>query len=190
MKERQGRRNEGLRAGWFAAANEILAGEGYGALKLATLCRRLGVTTGAFYHSFDSWQAFTDALLDAWLTERTDHTAQIVRTEKDPATRLRLMIGAGSELLHATEAAIRVWAGVDERVARVQREVDHRRYEVVFEAASDLVGPDRAEAYTVWALSTLVGYEMLAAEHDHSHLLWALEQVLAQAEDEASRRTD
>lgn len=185
MTERPVRRNESLRASWFEGANEILATDGYGALKLAPLCKKLGVTTGSFYHSFDNWQDFTDALLDAWLDERTQQTVEIVSQYADPVERLLMLAEASSELLHQTEAAIRVWAGVDERVAVVQRKVDDGRYQVVLEAMTPLVGPERAEQYTVWGLSTLIGYEMVAGQHGQEHLLWSLQRILADARADA-----
>lgn len=181
MTERQVRRNGSLRDAWFQAANEILAGEGYGALKLAPLCQRLGVTTGSFYHSFDSWQDFTDALLDAWLEERTQQTVDIVNQHTDPVDRLLMLADASTQLLHRTEAAIRVWAGVDERVGAIQRQVDDRRYQVVHAALVETVGAELAPRYATWALSTLVGYEMLADGHDREQLAWSLQQVLAAA---------
>lgn len=182
MTERTVRRNETLRAAWFDAANEVLANEGYGALKLSTLCTRLGVTTGSFYHSFDSWQDFTDSLLSNWLAERTEQTVAVARETADPVDRLRLLVQASFELMHRTESAIRVWAGVDARVGAVQRKVDDLRYQVVHEAMTVLVGPERAEAYAVWGVSTLIGYEMIAADHGSEHLLWCLEQILADAQ--------
>jgi AcrR family transcriptional regulator len=182
LSEKPVRRNEALRDAWFAGAYEILASDGYGGLKLAPLCKRLGVTTGSFYHSFDNWQDFTDSLLATWLHERTEATVQIVRQYDDPVERLRTLAQASFELLHRTEAAIRVWSGVDERVAVIQRKVDEGRYQVVLEAMTSIVGPHRAEQFTVWGLSTLIGYEMIAADHSSEHLMWSLEQLLALAE--------
>ncbi|NYI45383.1 AcrR family transcriptional regulator [Nocardioides aromaticivorans] len=181
MTERQVRRNGSLRDTWFQAANEILASQGYGALKLAPLCQRLGVTTGSFYHSFDNWQDFTDALLDAWLEQRTQQTVDIVNQHADPVDRLLMLAEASSRLLHRTEAAIRVWAGVDERVGAIQRQVDEKRYQVVHAALVETVGAELAPRYASWALSTLVGFEMLADGHDREQLVWSLEQVLAAA---------
>ena len=186
MSEKPARRNEALRDAWYAGAYEILASEGYGVLKLAPLCKRLGVTTGSFYHSFDNWQDFTDHLLADWLVDRTEQTVSIVNRHDDPVLRLRMLAQASFELLHRTEAAIRVWSGVDDRVAAVQRKVDEGRYQVVLDAMTSIVGPERAEAFTVWGLSTLIGYEMIAAEHASEHLLWSLEQILALAETTAA----
>lgn len=178
MARHSTRRNQDLRATWFEAAHDILATEGYGGLKLSPLCGRLGVTTGSFYHSFASWSDFTDALLQTWYDERTKQTVAIARATEDPVRRLQMLLEASSALLHRTEAAIRVWAGVDDRVGKVQREVDDQRYQVVHEAMATMVGAEHAERFAVWGLSTLIGYEMIAADHDRRHLEWSLSQIM------------
>lgn len=188
MTERQVRRNEALRDSWFEAAHQILATEGYGGLKLAPLCKRLGVTTGSFYHSFDNWQDFTASLLDNWLRERTELLAEIARKDPDPLQRLQLLIGNVVAFNHRAEAAIRVWAGVDERVAAIQRKVDEGRYGAALEALEALVGPELAPSFAVWGLSTAVGYEMLSEAHPPERLQWALGRLLENVEAEARNR--
>lgn len=182
MSGRPVRRNSALRETWFAAAFEILATQGYAGVSLKPLCRHMGVTTGAFYHSFDGWQEFTHALLDTWLRERTEATVAIARRTADPVERLRLLARAASELPHRTEAAIRVWAAVEPSVEAVQRRVDDGRYAVVHEAMTSLVGPEGAERFTVWGLSTLIGFEHIADRHASADLLWGIEQVLDAAQ--------
>jgi AcrR family transcriptional regulator len=174
-------RNEQLRQPWFEAAQEILSTEGYGSLKLATVCKKLGVTTGAFYHSFGSWQDFTDALLENWRRERTTQLIELAESQGDPVAQLQLLAGVSGDLRHRTEAAIRVWASVDPRVGEVQRSVDDDRYNVVVAAMAGLVGPEHAEHFAVWGLSTLVGFEQLSHRHSTEDLLWALSQILAAA---------
>lgn len=181
MTERPVRRNEALRATWFDGAHEILATDGYGALKLAPLCKRLGVTTGSFYHSFTNWQDFTDALLDAWLHDRTQRLAEVASASGDPAKALEMLIGNVFDFNHRAEAAIRVWAGVDDRVAAIQRQVDDGRYQAALTALTSLVGPELAPRFAVWGLSVTIGYEMLSDTHPAEHLLWSLEKVLEHA---------
>ncbi len=41
----------------------MLSDLGYGGLKLAEVCNRLGVTTGSFYHCFPGWPAYTRELV-------------------------------------------------------------------------------------------------------------------------------
>jgi AcrR family transcriptional regulator len=181
MTDRPVRRNETLRDTWFDAANEILASEGYGALKLAALCKKLGVTTGSFYHSFNNWQDFTESLLANWLAERTEQIILIAQQNADPVDQLTMLRQAAGEFFHRSEAAIRVWAGVDDRVAAVQRKVDEDRPRTVAQAMPQIDGPERAESYATWAVGTLIGYEMLSAHQQREDLLWALEMILENA---------
>src|SRR4051794_28641961 len=55
----------------FDAGIDVLSDLGYGGLKLAEVCNRLGVTTGSFYHYFASWSAYTRALVSHWMQART-----------------------------------------------------------------------------------------------------------------------
>ena len=41
------------RDAYYDTGLDVLSDLGYGGLKLAEVCRRLGVTTGSFYHYFD-----------------------------------------------------------------------------------------------------------------------------------------
>lgn len=188
MADKAVRRNAALRDSWFAAAYEILASQGYGALKLAALCEKVGVTTGSFYHSFDNWQDFTDSLLSAWLTDRTDATIALAHQSVDPAERIGILIQATENLMHRTEAAIRVWAGVDPKVAAIQRQVDQSRFSVLHEGMCEIVGPELADQFAVWGLSTVIGYEMVADTHPIEHLLWSIRQIFAAAQ-QAGRAT-
>ena len=78
----------GLKDRYFEAAQEILATEGYGGLKLAAVCKYLGVTTGSFYHSFESWGDFTNAFLLNWRRERTTLLAELAKSgDPSPSSR-------------------------------------------------------------------------------------------------------
>ncbi len=159
---------------FFDAAFDILATEGYGGLKLAPLCRRLGLTTGAFYHSFESWQQFTDALLDHWLQDRTLRLADLARAEPDPAQRVEMLLQVGVGLPHRAEAAIRVWAGIDPTVRALQSAVDSERLAAVTEAFEGVV-KDKREAARLGhaALYLVIGYEQAAAQEPDA-LEWGL----------------
>jgi len=169
---------DALERRFFDAAHEILAGEGYGALKLAAVCDRVGLTTGAFYHLFDSWQDFTDQLLADWLRERTEVTAELARRLGDPVTQLETLLEASVTLRHASEAAIRVWAGTDARVEKVQRAVDEGRYAVVLEAMRRIVGKRDASRFAWWGINVLVGFEHSTHSQTPADLRWQLEMVL------------
>ena len=103
--------SESTKHRFFVAGMEILAEDGLGGLKLAALCRRVGVTSGSFYHFFDSWQDFARQLVESWRDEHTVQAAEIARAEVDPAERVELLLRFGVSLPHAAEAAIRAWSG-------------------------------------------------------------------------------
>ena len=71
---------------------EVLSDLGYGGLKLAEVCNRLGVTTGSFYHYFSSWSAFGQELVAYWVHARTVRVADNLRAEPDPRRRVDVLI--------------------------------------------------------------------------------------------------
>jgi AcrR family transcriptional regulator len=184
--------NDSLQDRYYVAGLQILAEDGYGGLKLAPLCARLGVTTGAFYHSFDSWQDYTTRLIDHWHTERTTRTSELARSQGDVNERIDLLMQAGISLPHSAEAAIRVWAGIDPAVAAVQEDVDRERLSAVTEAFEALIGdPESAAVLARAALYLLIGYEQSTGAHDVATLEWSLQQfrALATAMAESSPKT-
>jgi AcrR family transcriptional regulator len=60
-------RGEETRAQLIQAAAQAFAEQGYDATSVAEICRRAGVSKGAFYHHFDSKQDLFLDLLDFWL---------------------------------------------------------------------------------------------------------------------------
>ncbi|HEY1134824.1 MAG TPA: TetR/AcrR family transcriptional regulator [Nocardioides sp.] len=169
---------------FFEAGLDLLADEGYGALKLAPLCRRVGVTTGSFYHAFPNWPGYTTALLQHWFRERTARAADIASSETDPARRVELLVRAAIDLPHGAEAAIRVWAGVDTEVAKLQQEVDEQRLTTVSEAIAAAMPAESHELAQHLAQSAfflLVGYEQSHATGGRDALEWALRLIQEQA---------
>lgn len=175
-------RSKESKSRFFVAGMGILAEDGFGGLKLADLCRRVGVTTGSFYHSFDSWQDFTRQLVENWRDERTLQAAELARAEVDPAERVELLLRLGVSLPHSAEAAIRVWAGIDPEVGAIQESVDRERLDTVTEAFAELIDdPDEALDLARVAFYVVVGFEQATGDHD----LRALERFLRALQDRA-----
>ena len=167
------------RESYFEAGLEILADLGLGRLKLAEVCRRLGVTTGSFYHYFTSWNAYTRELLSYWREDRTIKSAEVFRQESDPRKRIQAIIKAALSLPHGAEAAIRTWSSVDAEVHAVQVEVDRDRFKLCYEYALEIVGDTRqAEVFADWAVYLLVGYEQSTLERDPQIYEWISNQML------------
>lgn len=164
---------------FFEMGLGILAELGPPGLKLAELCRRLGVTTGAFYHHFDKWASYTDGLLDYWLEERTAKLLMLAEQHSDPRARLDFLVQVGLNLPHRSESAIRVWSGSNAKARSVQEAVDNARFTAMQRDITQIVG-DEAEAskFAHWALYLLTGYEQVSLPENRPALEWSVRMLL------------
>jgi AcrR family transcriptional regulator len=167
------------RESYFEAGLDVLSDLGYGGLKLAEVCNRLGVTTGSFYHYFSSWPAFTKELVADWMHGRTVQVIEAVRAEPDPRRRIDTLIQVGLTLPHGAEAAIRVWSSVDPQVYLVQAAVDQQRFDIMYESAFEILQNKRqAQMFAAWGVYLLVGYEQATLPRDTNALEWIVGQLL------------
>jgi AcrR family transcriptional regulator len=168
------------RESYFDAGLEVLSDLGYGGLKLAEVCNRLGVTTGSFYHYFASWSAYTRALVQHWMQARTVSMLDAIRTEPDPRRRIDALILKGLALPHGAEGAIRVWSAIDAEVRAVQAAVDRQRFDFLVESAFEILRDEhQAQVFASWALYLLVGYEQAALPpRDDGDIEWIVAQLL------------
>ena len=167
------------REAFFETGLEVLADLGYGGLKLAEVCNRLGVPTGSFYHYFPSWPVYTNELVAYWVQDRTVKLVEIFREVSDPRERMQVIVRVALSLPHGAEAAIRAWSWVDPEVNKVQVEVDRQRFQVCYEYAVDIVKDERqAEVFADWCVYMLVGYEQATLPRDPRIYEWISNQML------------
>jgi AcrR family transcriptional regulator len=168
------------RESYFCAGLDVLSDLGYGGLKLAEVCNRLGVTTGSFYHYFPSWSAYTRALVAHWLQARTVSALDAIRAVPDPRRRIDALIQEGLALPHGAEGAIRVWSAIDAEVRAVQAAVDRQRFDFLVESAFEILRNEhQAQVFASWALYLLVGYEQAALPpRDDGDIEWIAAQLL------------
>lgn len=168
------------REGFFDAAMTLLARQGRSGLRLAALCRAVGVTSGSFYHHFGGWDGFVDALLEHWETVDTRRLAEIAAREPDPEGRLDVLKHLALTFPHEAETAIRSWAHGDPRVAVVQERVDEQRRRVVLDAlvAAD-VEEERAGRLADLALAVLIGRQQRLGTTDVGELLALFDELMA-----------
>ncbi|MFC5138145.1 TetR/AcrR family transcriptional regulator [Actinomycetospora rhizophila] len=166
------------REGFFDAAMTLLARQGRSGLRLAALCRAVGVTSGSFYHHFGGWDGFVDALLEHWETVDTRRLAEIAGREPDPEGRLDVLKHLALTFPHEAETAIRSWAHGDARVAVVQERVDEQRRRVVLDALV-AAGTDeqRAGRLADLALAVLIGSQQRLGPTDVGELLALFEEL-------------
>ena len=166
------------RESYFETGLEVLSERGYGGLKLAEVCHRLGVTTGSFYHYFPNWATYTRELIDHWRQARTLRVVETVRAEPDPHHRIETIIGEALALPHGAEAAIRVWSSIDPDVYTVQAAVDQLRFDILYESAHELIDDERAARYfAAWGVYLIVGFEQTTLPRDTDALQWIATQM-------------
>lgn len=143
---------------YYREAFEILGESGSESLTIASLCDRLGITKGSFYHHFGSMPGFIAGLLDFWASEHSDRLIAMSKAQPDPSLRVATLIDIGVSLPHASEAAIRAWGRSNTDVAEVTLRVDRKRERHLTDAIVAL-GIDRSAARLLsrMALNLLVG---------------------------------
>jgi len=163
------------RKDYFAAANDLLAEGGIGAVTIANVCARLDVTKGSFYHHFRSVEDFHDGFLDDWFTEHVSRRKALVDAETDPVRRLDALRRFGVERRHDTEASIRAWARHSPRAAEVQRRIDNNRRAYVVDTCRALgIGGDDAETFADLAVLVLAGSQNLCGPVDEAMVARAI----------------
>lgn len=161
---------------YFQGALDLLAKEGYGALRLTSLCKAIGMSTGSFYNWFRDWNDFVDQFLAHWESDLTQRLATQAAETLDASARLDRLRELARDVPHEAEVALRAWGNADPRAARVCHEVDVKRRRLIFDTVHALV-EDRqlADRLAALGLSIVVGHQHL----DVVDMDWSLAQFNA-----------
>jgi len=156
---------------YYRTALELLADGGVGALTMANLCSRLGVTTGSFYAHFAGIREFHTAFLEQWAEGRVYQLREQVDSTPEPLERIDLLRRIAVSVNHEAESAIRGWARTNPVVAEFQRRVDRVREEVLVQAFLD-IGIDKKEARVLAriGITILVGTQQIEEKVDRKRL--------------------
>jgi len=166
------------RESYFETGLGVLSDLGYGGLKLAEVCNRLGVTTGSFYHYFPNWPTYTRELVAHWMQARSAQV-QAARAERDPRRRVGALLEEGLELPNGAESAIRVWSAIEPHVHSAQLAVDKQRFEVLYDSAYEILQNTRqARVFASCAIYLFVGYEQTPLPRDSAAMAWIARQLL------------
>lgn len=161
---------------YFEGALELLAKRGFGELRLTTLCRSLGISTGSFYNWFSDWNMFLDEFLHYWAREQTQRIIDAAEQVRDPLERLDRMRHLAHNIPHSAEVAVRAWANANPRAAQTQRDVDAQRERLIIETVSEIISDTvLARRLGILGLSIVVGHQHL----DSENMDWALGQFIA-----------
>ena len=130
---------------WTSRALDLLISEGVGALKVARLCRELGVTKGSFYWHFTDLEALKKAVADRWC-EQTRATLDQTSAMADvpPLERIRMMAaGLLEDRSWSVERTLREWARTDPQVAATIADSERHVFALVEDALRELGHSDR-----------------------------------------------
>lgn len=174
---------------YFDTALTVVAEFGFKGLNIGMLCRRLGVTSGSFYHHFGSWQGFVDALLDDWENRQMIQLRALDVGAADPDTDVRAMSALARGLPHEAEAALRAWAANDPAVGSTLTRVDDSRRRTLRRVIGGVIGDDHtAGTVTDLGMAVLIGYQQMAAagtDTELHHLLAQYSRLLDSYRDPA-----
>ncbi|MCY6382320.1 TetR/AcrR family transcriptional regulator [Hoeflea prorocentri] len=112
---------------WVAHGFEVLKTEGHGGLKADRMVKALKVSRGSFYWHFKDIDDFETCILEAWRTDITEAVIAELKTLPDGTEQIRELIQRVLTIPQGLEAAIRLWSGQSEKVARAVAEVDRLR---------------------------------------------------------------
>ena len=163
---------------YFREALAVLGESGSEAMTIATLCDRLDVTKGSFYHHFGGLPGFVTQLLEYWEREHSERLIKISRAQPDATLRIFTLTEMGVGLPHASEAAIRAWGRSSPEVAEATARVDRRRERHLVDAVSALgIDRQRARVLARIALNVLIGVQQREHPVDLKRLRQMFEEV-------------
>lgn len=140
------------------AGLNILARYGEGALTIDSLCTRLNVTKGSFYHHFGSRDAFSRELLEHWAQEHTQRYIDHCERAGSAADRYCTLDAMAQETEDDIEVAVRAWALRDPLAREYQERVDRTRMAYLEKLYLEMLGNKKlAELFTQLEYATFVG---------------------------------
>jgi AcrR family transcriptional regulator len=152
------------RQDWIDGAIRKLSEDSVAALRVDELAEFLNVTKGSFYWHFQNREELLDAVLLAWRTMMTTEIQEMLGKLKDTGLArlrnlMRIAISARPDVPGGPfELTLRDWARRDPQVAKVVREVDEARINIVAalyrEAGLDA---ESAQEYSMAHMSFVIG---------------------------------
>lgn len=147
---------------YFEVAFELLPQAGFKGLNIGLMCRKLGVTSGSFYHHFGSWDGFVVAFLSYWERLQGGRMRAMAFGTGDVRRDLDALRELTLGLPHEAEAAIRAWSDTNDVVRAAVIRVDQTRFATLAEVTTRAIGDaGKALGIASVALAMLVGYQQM-----------------------------
>lgn len=141
----------------------LLSRESIQSLTIDTLCRRLGVTKGSFYHHFRNRADYLKRMLEHWVEVWTVQLMRNFTSEGSAAERYNRMINVAVNYPMDVEISIRAWGQQDSFAQEYIRKVDKMRIEYLRAIFLEICGdPHRAELLAKTDYMLFVGSRMVS----------------------------
>lgn len=153
------------------AGLDLLYHKGEELLTIDSLCKKLKLTKGSFYHHFKNREDFSQRMLIYWEKTFTDDIIVKAGAENSPKKKLETLRALTFGLSKNAEKAIRAWAFRNSKVKKIQERVDRKRISFLKETYSELSKNRRqAEKKARLAYAIFVGVEMILPEWNEKEI--------------------
>jgi AcrR family transcriptional regulator len=112
---------------WLDLGLEVLATQGFTALKAEPLAKAMGVSRGSFYWHFADIGAYHAAILKHWREVTAEQVIAGLEAASDHEDPLALLLRQAFTARLSLEKAVRSWATSDATVRNAVQAIDRRR---------------------------------------------------------------
>jgi len=171
-RKKTSRKNPLSRENWIIAARELLIAGGVEHVRIGRLSETLNVTRGGFYWLFKCREDLLSELLKHWEKTNTRPFEKLLNNEHNGVDEFHALFDIWlneKDYSPAYDAAIRDWARISKKAARVVKRVDAKRIDLMKVIFLDLGHPeDEAAVRARVAYYHQVGYYILGLEETRS----------------------
>lgn len=112
---------------WIKTATTTIVKNGNGSFSIESLCKKLEVSKGSFYHHFKNRQELVKEILSKWQDESTLQIIELANKNRTSKNRLRLLTILTHKLSSDAEISIRAWSKYEILAKEIIENVDRLR---------------------------------------------------------------
>ncbi len=147
---------------WFTEGFGILENDGFARITIDSLCERLQLTKGSFYHHFGNIDGYIAALADYWLEEYTLSIIRNADTLKGVKSKKRTIDKLVLDRSMKLEQTVRAWSYSNEMVRKRVQEADRIRLKYLIDIeVQDGKSHSEARDIAMLTYATFVGLQQL-----------------------------
>lgn len=147
---------------WLDEGLTFLQKSGIDEVRIDTLCTRLGMTKGSFYHHFKNHQTYLQALLDYWEEKYTSAFIDYAEKGMTPLEKIKRLNEVALSAYDDPETHIRAWAITDKQAKATLSRVDQRRIDYLVKLYTELgISKKQALITSRVIYATLIGTQYL-----------------------------